>query len=343
MHLKIGGDGLTERLGLASGLVPWPLVLTTFGPGFARSCVAATRLGIWDALGAEALTSDELAGRIACDPTGTEVLARALVGFDLLSLRGERFSNTAAARKWLCADGKQSLRDAVLFLGYCHELCFELEDAVRTGQITRLHDREHPPEFWDAYLRGLASFARIAGKEITWRARVPRTATRILDLGGGHGLYSAALCRRIDGLQAEVLDLAEACRVGSELVADEGLSDRVTFRPGDFRTDELGQDHDAVLLFNVLHNATEAEARQLIKRSWDALRPGGQLLIWDARHGGDRLDANAGWNELFFFLISGARAWPEATLSAWCRDAGFAEVATSYLWVAPTVLLRARK
>jgi ubiquinone/menaquinone biosynthesis C-methylase UbiE len=168
---------------------------------------------------------------------------------------------------------------------------------------------------------------------------------RLLDVGGGHGLYSVAFCRRYAGLRAEVLDLPEAAEVGQRLVTEAGMSERVSYRPGDMRQVEWGEGYDCVLLFNVLHNATEVEAKEAVGRALRALRPGGTLAIMDAEYRGATgdLDATSGFGELFFYVVSGARTWPEATMRGWMEEAGFERSGTARLWIAPAVLLTGRR
>ena len=340
MHLKVAGDCLLEKLAVGLGLVPEPLVQVTFGPGQARATIAGVRLGLFEALSDSDADPAELATRIACSPPGTQALANCLVGAGLLERRGGRYSNAKGTRTWLLSSSPKNLREAVIFLGYCQELLVDLEEQVRTGEVVRLHDREHPPAFWDAYMGALASFAKLAAKEIVPKIKV-KSPRKLLDVGGGHGLYAAALCRKHPGLEAEVLDLPGACAAGRPLVEAAGLSDRVRHREGDFREVAWGEDHDLVLLFNVLHNATEAEARDLLHRAKAALAPGGQVVICDAVHRGvdASLDLSAGWNELFFFLVSGAQAWPEARLRGWLEEAGFRTLRRSGLMIVPNFVL----
>jgi SAM-dependent methyltransferase len=339
MRLTISGDGILERLGLGLGVVPTPLVATTFGPGYGHAVVAGTRLGLFEALADGPQPLQRLAEAMECSVVGVEALADCLVGADLLRRRDDTFSLTRPARTWLLADAPRSLRDAVLFMGYCHRWLAGLEDAVRTGVVVRVHDREHPPEFWRAYTGALASFARLAAPEIVRRARLP-APRRLLDVGGNHGLYAAAWCARHPELQATVLDLPEACAAGRPVVANAPGGDRVTYVEGDFRAAPWGEGWDVVLLFIVLHNATEPEARLALARARESLAPGGRLVICDAAHSGTgKLDFAAGWNELFFFLISGAQAWPEETLTGWAREAGFTRFRRTRLLTAPNMLL----
>lgn len=68
------------------------------------------------------------------------------------------------------------------------------------------------------------------------------------------------------------------------------------------RTAEWGEGYDVVLIFNVIHNATEPEAQQLMRKALAALRPGGTLAVLESAYrqtSGD-LDAASGFGELFF-------------------------------------------
>ncbi len=354
MRLDVAGDNVLERIAVLFGLVPAPLVQVSFGMGYARAIVAGVRLGVFEAIEPGAwVDGAQLAAATGCHPVGIEVLANALVGFDLLRRKDFKYALAAPARRWLRRDARMELVDAVDFLGYCLDLTANLEQDVRSGDIVRLHDREHSPAFWQAYMRALATFTKLGAPEVGHRLgragalkRNGRPIERVLDVGGGHGRWAAALCDRVPGLRGEVLDMAPACAVGREILAQVPGGDRVVHREGDFRTDEWGRDHDLILLFRVLHNATEQEGAGLMASAMRALRPGGWLAVLDAAHpgkpGGD-IDASAGYNELFFFVISGARAWPDHTMRDWMRAAGFTSLKSARLLAAPEVLLLGRK
>ena len=99
-----------------------------------------------------------------------------------------------------------------------------------------------PPDdpYWERYIRGQRELARLSAAEVARKLRLPSGARQLLDIGGGHGLYSAALCRRHPGLTATVLDLPGSAAVGREIVAAAGMADRVRFRDGDATAGDLG-------------------------------------------------------------------------------------------------------
>lgn len=344
MYLSLRGDNLIERIGLFLGLVPPPLVQVSLGSGYLKSIVAGARLGIYEALQENDASAEELAERISCSLTGTTALANALAGADVLKRVRGRYSLTRSAQKWLLKDTPSSLLDGVLFIGRCTELLDGMEEGIRSGQVVRLHDMEHPPEFWQSYVGALASFARMMRGSVLRKLKL-KSPRRILDVGGGHGLYAAAACRKFAGCEAVVIDLPEAAASGRSFVERDGMSEFVTFQDDDFRTADWGTDFDVVFLFHVLHNATQDEAQLLLRNAYEALKPGGQLAIYDASHdGGDgNIDMSSGWNELFFFFISGAQVWPERQLRTWAEDIGFEGYRSGKLLGAPEFVASLRK
>ncbi len=354
MHLSVSGDNLLERIAVLSGILPAPLVQISFGNGYARGIVAGVRLGVFEAIApGEWVTKETLAERTQCHPVGMETLANALVGFGTLQRKEHKYALTAPARRWLRRDAKMELVDAVDFLGYCLDLTTNLEEDVRTGQIVRLHDRTLSPGFWQAYMKALATFTKLGAPEVTRHLRKigalgskAAPASLVLDVGGGHGRWAAALCEAVDGLRGVVLDKAEACEVAPEILTDVPGGDCVSHQPCDFRDGQWPEGADLILIFRVLHNATKEESEGLMHSAMTALKPGGWLAVLDAAHPGKPggpIDASAGYNELFFFVISGARAWPEATMRGWMEDAGFVDLRAKNLLAAPEVLLLGKK
>ncbi|MBI3183260.1 MAG: methyltransferase domain-containing protein [Myxococcales bacterium] len=335
-------ENFLERAVSMLGLFPDPLVTVMWGMTVSRAVIAAARLGLFDAIGEGEKDAGEIASATRCNPASLEALLKALNGFGFLVRRRGRYSLSGSTRKWLSGASRQSIADGVLFGGELWELLAEMEQAVRSGEGTNFHHAGKPESFWRAYMRGLASFARFTRGEVARKVPFARPPERVLDVAGGHGMYSAALCLRHPGLRVEVLDLPEAAKQGRELVAEEGLSERIVYREGDLRSSTWGEGYDGLLLFNILHTLTEPEAREAIQRARAALRPGGTLAIFDSEHEGGEgnLTAAAGFGELFFFLVARSRAWPEPTLRDWLAGAGFRNLRRRRLLTAPmTVFL----
>jgi SAM-dependent methyltransferase len=117
---------------------------------------------------------------------------------------------------------------------------------------------------------------------------------RLLDLGGGSGVVAIALARRWPDLSVTVLDIANVCDTGREIVASEPrhIAERIEFHPADFLDDELPREFDAVLECDV-----SVYTEQLFRRVGRALAPGGRFLVADEFQplGGSKDPSHAGW------------------------------------------------
>jgi 3-hydroxy-5-methyl-1-naphthoate 3-O-methyltransferase len=166
---------------------------------------------------------------------------------------------------------------------------------------------------------------------------------RLLDLGGGTGGMSIALCLRFPALEAIVFELPAVARRARAEVAASG-ADRVEVREGDFLTDPWPSGGDVVLLANVL-SMLDAEAnRALLARVFAYLPPGGTVVL-----SGWMLDDDGTGPLLpvLFCLEDIVLDAPDVERSVaqyvgWLARAGFAEIAHG-IYFDPTRYIAARK
>ncbi|MBC8356939.1 MAG: methyltransferase domain-containing protein [Planctomycetes bacterium] len=147
--------------------------------------------------------------------------------------------------------------------------------------------------------------------------------TRVLDVGGGTGIYSIALLQKHPQLQAIVLDHTEVLKVAAEMAENYGVADRLELREGDMFADPLPTDCEVTLLSNILHDWDVPQCRQLVNRCAEALPAAGRLLIHDVFLN-DALDGPlpiALYSAALFTLTEG-RAYSQAEYHGWLKDAG---------------------
>ena len=324
--MKVGliAENPIEWLVLRSGLAPTPFIDTMHPFILARAVMTATRLGIFEALAPGPGTAEEVAAQCGTAPAATGALLDALVSSGYLRLRGARYTLATVSRWWLLRDSPRSLRDWAIFEFQSWGWLAQLEGFVASGRPLDVHAAMSAGE-WGDYQRAMRALAVLASPELARRTPVPRGARAMLDIGGSHGHYAAALCRRHPGLRATVLDLPAAVEQSAPLLAAEGLGDRLVHRAGDARTAELGvETYDLVLIASLVHHFDEPTNRALVQRVSRALRPGGHLVIHERVRPASpaKSEQLAALFNLYFALTSESGLWSYREMADWQRAAG---------------------
>lgn len=368
-----------DWLALRLGRVPTVLVDTHLAFAFARTLMVAVRLGLFEALAEGEARADEVARRCATAPGPTEQLLHALVGMGYLRPGRDRrrVALTRGARRWLTRASPHEVVDKVLFAFDEWRYVEGYEAYVRDGRTVDLHDaltseapeppagvapsRRSPPSHdgshgqdapapaaasggrttaWVRYQRGLWAVAGVSAAEVGRVTPVPRGARRMLDLGGAHGRFAAAILRRHPRLTGEVLDLPPAVAASAELLAAEALGERLRHRAGDALRDPLGAgDVDLVFASQFNHHLSGADNRLLARRVAAALRPGGLYVIQDLARPGDAREARrarlGALLDLYFGAASAAGTYAIGEMRAWQREAGLRPLRTTWLRTLP--------
>jgi hypothetical protein len=106
--------------------------------------------------------------------------------------------------------------------------------------------------------------------------------SRLLDVAGGSGIYACAMVAKHPHLKATVLEKPPVDGVARRAIEKRGFKDRVTVAAADMLKEELPPGHDLHLISNVLHDWDEPVVKQLLAKSFRALKSGGMLVIHDA-------------------------------------------------------------
>ena len=312
---------------LRIGLVPTPLLDTIVALLLARTVMTSTRLGVFEALAGGPLPAKEVAVRCNAMPGPMEKLLGALAGAGYLAVTDDRYRLAPVARKWLLKDAPSSLYDAILLQFLDAGYIEHMEEFLRTGTPVHIHEQMSPAD-WGYYQRGMRSGANLAVGELVRRVKLPRApvgaSRQMLDIGGAHGYYSVAFCRKYPDLSATILDLPQAVEQSAPLLAREGMADRVHHQAGDALTADLGEEaYDLVLIANLVHHFSEDENRDLLLRVARALRPGGLVVIGDVIRPQPGAGGQIGaLTDLYFALTSESGTWSFREMAQWQRLAG---------------------
>jgi 2-polyprenyl-3-methyl-5-hydroxy-6-metoxy-1,4-benzoquinol methylase len=337
MRLNARPENLFERIALRAGVVPTPLGDTIVAMTLARTIMVATKLGVFEALAKAEGTAHDIAIRCGLDRRATEVLLFALAGAGYVRSKGMCYALAPVAQKWLLKSSPRSLYDYMLFNFLNWSWDERFEDFLRTGEPAHIH-QEMSHDEWQMYQRAMRSLAGFSAFEVARRIPVPRGALDMLDIGGSHGYYSVMLCRLHLGLRSVVFDLPEAVVHASQMLAQEGMGERIVHRAGNALTDDLGnEEYDLIFIGNLLHHFNERVNRDLVKRSARALRPGGYLVIEELQRVQSPKEVGelGALSNLYFAVTSEAGTWSMQEIADWQREANLIPRKQIQLFTAP--------
>ena len=145
---------------------------------------------------------------------------------------------------------------------------------------------------------------------------------RLLDVGGGEGVFLAEAALKAPALELELFDLPAVAERARARLEAAGLARRAKIFGGDFLKDPLPQGADVISLVRIVHDHDDASALALLRNVRRALPPGGTLLIIEAisgEKGVEPLDAYYG-----FYTLAMGRGEPRTfgEIAALLRDGG---------------------
>lgn len=121
---------------------------------------------------------------------------------------------------------------------------------------------------------------------------------RWLDVGGGDGTLARGVLGRGVAVDADVYNLPALRPLVERRIAGE--AGPLRFVGGDFLREELPRGYDVLSFVRVLHDWPNDVASMLIRKAYDALSPGGRVIVCEEFRDGERLAIQFFWS---YFLI----------------------------------------
>jgi acetylserotonin N-methyltransferase len=294
---------------------------------------AAVQLGVFDALSSDSATAESISKKLKCHPEAMKSLLEACVSLGLLECKDGYFSNTGSANKYLTSSSPDRMTGYITYSNnVMWNLLSHLEDAVRTGenQWHRTFGTDGPifsgfyrtPEAMNEFQMGMHGYGMITSPVLVKAFDLSRFRC-MCDLGGATGHWVIAACEHYPHLNGIVFDIPNAVQLAETMVAKSPASARMSTVRGDFFTDPL-PNADLYALGRILHDWSEDKIRHLLKRIYDALPPGGALLIAEKLIDEDR--SGPSWaltQSLIMLVCTEGKERSASEYEALLREAGF--------------------
>lgn len=246
----------------------------------------ADEVGTFVALSDAALTTDELAAQLGLNARALAIHLGVLAALGLVERRELRWRATAETRRWLH-------RDATGYwgalLGRYREslpLHAQLLETLRTGDRAKNHGSmapewergELPLEVAKAVSAFMHAHSQAPARGVAMQPLFG-DVRRLMDVGGGSGVYSIELARAWPQLSCTVMEIEAVCHAAQDYIDAAGLGDRIATHAANMFTQDWPTGHDALFFSNIFHDWSPATNLLLAQKAFAALPSGGRILL----------------------------------------------------------------
>jgi O-methyltransferase domain len=159
-------------------------------------------------------------------------------------------------------------------------------------------------------------------------------ATKIVDVGGGHGRIVSEILTRNPLMRGVLFDMPHAFEGGKRTIEQAGLADRCEVISGDFFL-SVPAGADAYLLSRVIHDWDDETTVAILKVVRGAIAPNGRLILLEAMVRPIERPVYPLLSDLNMMLLTGGCERTVAEYRVLYRAAGF-ELTKTIATISPT-------
>jgi acetylserotonin N-methyltransferase len=318
----------------------YPIWESYLSPLWFPAVMIADELGIFSALAARPMSIDEVAAELSLNDRVLGALLPMLSSLGYLAPRLGNYYLTETATAYL-------LPESEFYWGGV--LAGSRRNSTFVDSLRRVLTTPDPPDAIpgaqagggnsDSWATGQISPEAAKGMAAYMHSHSAQAAVglaasgvfasskRFLDVGGCSGVFSIALAQRYPELRATIMDLGPVCDEGMAYVARAGLQDRIDAHAADMFRSDWPEGYDVHFFSNMFHDWRPATCRELARRSFKSLAPGGSIdlheMLIDDDGSGPRIAAS-----FAMLMVAGTQGqqYSFAQLRDILVEAGFVDV-----------------
>jgi ubiquinone/menaquinone biosynthesis C-methylase UbiE len=290
---------------------------------------AAIHHRVFDVLDDGPKTLKETAEATGASERGLRAVMNTLVGLNFLAKTDGHYALTPESETFLVST-KPSFQGGILrhTSGQLIPKWLQLNEVVGTGKPAAAVNQEGMgTDFFQKLVTDIFPMsypsAKVLAKELGLDAS--ESEVKVLDLATGSGVWGIALAQSSEKVAVTAVDWVDVLPATEKMVARFGLTDRFAYVSGDLMTAEFGGGHNVATLGHILHSEGEARSRSLLRKTFEALAPGGTIAIAEFLVNEDRTGPVG---SLFFatnMLVNTDEGdtYSFEEISGWLTEAGF--------------------
>ncbi len=257
--------------------------------------MAAVELEVFTKISGKQVTLQQLQDILEMEQRPTDVFATSLASLGLLKVTTENgrrlYSNSALADLFLDKNKSSYMGDIVtmfdkrLYKGW-DKLVLALKtnkpvSAEEGGGAETIFDQAKSKEKIEEIKKFTHSMHGVSiGPAMALAKSFDFSKYRkMVDIGGGSGVYCIEVVKRNPNISAVVLDLEPVCQVAQEYIGKFNLQDKIQTTALDFWKEPLPSGYDVAFLSHILHDYDQDKDTFLLKKICDSLNNDGVVLI----------------------------------------------------------------
>ena len=263
-----------------------PERLMQFGFAYAPPLIIAAAVSnkVFDSLESGSKTVDQISKETGASARGLRMLMNALVGLELLKKdRHQKYSLTPESAAFLVSNKPGAL--AGFFRLNVTQLVskwLQLGDVVRTGRPAQAVNQEgEGTEFFSGLVENIIPMSYATAQTLADHLKLAKAKNevRVLDLAAGSGIWGIVLAQASARVRVTAVDWAGMIPTTKRITQKFGVGARFKFIEGDLLEADFGSGYDIATLGHILHSEGEERSRQLLKKTFRALKSGGTIAI----------------------------------------------------------------
>lgn len=313
-------------------LSPDRIMQLGFGFWGSKTLLSAVELGLFTELAKGPLDAEALTKRLDLHPRSARDFFDALVALGMLKRTGRRYANTPETAMFLDR-AKPSYMGGMLEMSNARLYRFwgSLTEALRTGKPQNEAKTGEDffgalyadPQRLEGFLKAMTGLslgtARAIAKKFPWKRY-----RSFVDIGCAQGGVAVEIALAHKHLTGGGMDLPVVRPVFEAYVRAKGLAQRLRFQSGDFFKDPLPK-ADVLIMGHILHDWNLDEKMMLLRKAYEALPPGGAIIVHEAIIDDERKRNAFGLLMSLNMLIEthGGFDFTGADCKQWMKEAGF--------------------
>jgi ubiquinone/menaquinone biosynthesis C-methylase UbiE len=257
----------------------------------------------------------------------------ALVGLELLKKgRDGKYSLTPESEAFLISNKPGTV--AGFFSSILPQLnsrWLQLSEAVRDGRpVVAVNQEADGTEFFSQLVENIIPMSYPGAHKLGDHLKLAKVTNdvRVLDLAAGSGIWGIALSQKSPRVRVTAVDWAGMIPTTKRITKKFGVHDRFNFVENDLLEADFGNGYDVATLGHILHSEGEQRSRQLLKKTFSALKTGGTIVIAEWLVNDRRTEPTHSLMFAVQMLVNTERGdtFSFNEIKSWLEDSGFKRV-----------------